>query len=96
MPCHASLLSSRRLGCGFASFFEYVELLFGYKPRTIEEKLRVAEALELLPLLSKDLEEGRLSWSAVRELTRVANAETEQAWREVARGKGVRQILRAP
>lgn len=77
---------------GFASFFEYVESLFGYKPRSIAEKLRVAEALEALPLLDEELRIGGLSWSAVRELSRVATAETERAWRDVARGKSVRQI----
>ena len=30
----------------YASFAEYVERLFGYKPRATEEKLRVAQALE--------------------------------------------------
>ncbi|HMJ11257.1 MAG TPA: hypothetical protein VK524_07600 [Polyangiaceae bacterium] len=33
---------------GFGSFSEYAERLFG-KPRSTEEKLRVAEALERLP-----------------------------------------------
>jgi len=30
---------------GYASFAEYVERLFGYRPRWTEERVRVAEAL---------------------------------------------------
>jgi len=77
---------------GFGSFVEYVERLFGYKPRSTHEKLRVAAALESLPALARVLEDGRLNWSAVRELTRVAVAETEQAWLEIAEGKAVREL----
>src|SRR6185436_7827506 len=48
-----SLLRALRAGThvhlGFGGFSEYVETLFGYKPRSTEEKLRVAEALESLP-----------------------------------------------
>jgi hypothetical protein len=77
---------------GYASFPEYVERLFGYKPRSSQEKLRVAEALEALPALAQALSTGELNWSAVRELTRVAVHETEHEWLEFARGKTVRQL----
>jgi hypothetical protein len=47
------LLRARRarahVHLGFGSFVSYVEQLFGYTPRSILEKLRVAEALEQLP-----------------------------------------------
>ena len=77
---------------GIGSFIAYVEQLFGYKPRSILEKLRVAEALEQLPQSRAALEQGRLSWSALREITRVAVRETEREWLELARGKSVRQL----
>jgi hypothetical protein len=48
--------------------------------------------LEGLSAMARALESGLLSWSAVRELTRVAVAETEAAWIEVACGKTVRQL----
>ena len=56
---------------GFASFGEYVERLFGYGPRTTDEKLRVAKALEDLPQLERAFSDGalcrvaamRLSWT---------------------------------
>jgi hypothetical protein len=84
--------SAAHVHLGFGSFTEYVERLFGYKPRSTQEKLRVAEALEQLPALSRSLESGSLSWSAMRELTRVAVPETQLAWLDVARGKTVRQL----
>jgi hypothetical protein len=77
---------------GYASFGEYVERIFGYSRRNTQEKLRVAEALEHLPAAACALEEGTVSWSVVRELTRVAVPETEHVWLEAARGKTVRQL----
>jgi hypothetical protein len=90
------LLRAERAGAharlGYGSFREYAERLFGYSPRLLQEKLRVAAALEELPLLSGALEHGRLCFSAVRELSRVATAATERQWLEAARSKSVRQL----
>jgi len=77
---------------GYGSFSEYIERLFGYQPRSLQERLRVAEALEGLPALARALSNGQLSWSAARELTRVAVYETEQEWIEFAQGKTLRQL----
>src|SRR6187399_778574 len=88
----AALRSATHVHLGFGIFSEYVERCFGYKPRSTQEKLRVAEALEELPVLAGALAEGSLHWSAARELTRVAAPETEQEWLEVAQGKSVRQL----
>jgi hypothetical protein len=66
--------------------------LFGYGPRLVQEKLRVAGALEELPVLSAELERGTMSFSAVRELTRVATAATERAWLDAAHGRSIREI----
>ena len=41
------------------------------------EKVRVARALENLPLISEAMASGKISYSKVREITRVATAETE-------------------
>ncbi len=88
----AALRSAAHVHLGFGSFNEYIERMFGYKPRSTQEKLRVAEALEELPSLNRALESGALGWSAVRELTRVAVADNEQEWLDLARGKTVRQL----
>jgi hypothetical protein len=50
------------------------------------------EALEHLPAMARALEQGAISWSALRELTRVAAPETERMWLETAHGKTVRQL----
>jgi hypothetical protein len=94
----AALLRALRAGVhrhlGFASFAEYVERLFGYSRRTLDDKLRTAEALETLPELARSLSEGAVSWSATRELARVATAETEREWLDAARGRTVHEVER--
>jgi hypothetical protein len=84
------LLAARRAKAhqelGYGSFTEYAERLFGYPPRLTHDKLRVAEAFEKLPELARELREGAVTFSQVRELTRVATADTEKAWLERARG----------
>jgi hypothetical protein len=82
----------RHLGLG--SFGEYVERLFGYSRRTLEDKLRTAEALEELPVLTRALRVGTVSWSAVRELARVATADTEREWLDAAKGRTVHEVER--
>ena len=90
------LLAARRSRAherlGYGGFIEYVERLFGYAPRLTYEKLRVAEALESLPELGQALREGAVSWSCLRELTRVATPETESTWLAQARGRTVREV----
>jgi hypothetical protein len=88
----AALRAAAHEHLGFGSFHEYVARLFGYGARSTHEKLRVAEALEQLPAIAGSLERGQLSWSAVRELTRVAIADTEHEWLSAAADKTVRQI----
>jgi 5-methylcytosine-specific restriction endonuclease McrA len=79
---------------GYACFGEYIERLFGLSRRATEEKLRVAGALEALPELAQALRSAKLNWSVVRELSRVAVAETEHEWILAACGKTARQVER--
>src|SRR5688572_33380147 len=72
---------------GYGSFREYVERLFGYGSRLVQDKLRVAEALEQLPVLARALQDGQACWSVLRELTRVATPETEAETEGEARAK---------
>src|ERR687897_2693642 len=72
---------------GYGAFAEYTDRHLGYCHRTTADKLRTAEALEQLPDLARAQQEGRLHASAVRELARVATAETESAWIDAARGR---------
>jgi 5-methylcytosine-specific restriction endonuclease McrA len=77
---------------GYGSFREYIERLFGYGARLVQEKLRVAEALEGLPMLAQALQTGQTCWSTLRELTRVATPETEAEWLTAAAGRTVRDV----
>jgi hypothetical protein len=72
----------------------YLEHTLGYGPHACNERLRVARELRELPLLHEALAEGRLHFSAVRELTRVANRETEGEWIAAADDMNLRQIER--
>jgi len=72
--------------------YEYLEVVLGYGPRVARDRVRVALALEKMPVLADALSSGEQSYSAVRELTRVATPETQDAWRADARGKNLRQI----
>lgn len=74
---------------GFGSLLSYLEHVFGYTPRVALDRLRVARALEALPLVTEALDTNALCYTAVRELTRVATATTEQAWLDAARDKPV-------
>ncbi len=71
---------------------DYVERVLGYAPRTARDRLRVARALGGLPQLTGALASGTLSYSAVRELTRVATDETEGAWLDHAQGRSLREV----
>src|SRR5206468_30842 len=77
---------------GMVSILDYMERRLGYAPHTAYERLRVARALGDLPATEAALERGELSHSAVRELTRVATAETEGEWIAAAGDKNNRQI----
>jgi hypothetical protein len=77
---------------GMVSALDYMERVLGYAPRSAQERLRVARALGELPKLDAALAQGRLAFTAVRELTRVATPANEAAWLEAATGKNLRQI----
>ncbi|MGD9996958.1 MAG: hypothetical protein AB7L17_23840 [Ilumatobacteraceae bacterium] len=64
----------------------------GYTAAT--ERLRVAHALPNLPVISRMFAEARLSWSKVRELTRVVTPEDERRWAEMAEWMTASQLAR--
>ncbi|MBC8070476.1 MAG: HNH endonuclease, partial [Deltaproteobacteria bacterium] len=77
---------------GMVSMSDYLERVLMYAPRTAQERMRVARALGTLPRLAEALGGGELSFSAVRELTRVAIPSNEQAWIAAAQGKNLREV----
>ncbi|CAN5716848.1 hypothetical protein BH11MYX1_BH11MYX1_22970 [soil metagenome] len=77
---------------GRASMLEYLEEIFGYSPKVARDRLRVARAIEELPVLAEMLESGEQHYAALRELTRVTTPATVDSWRDAARGMSLRQI----
>lgn len=64
----------------------------GYVAAT--ERLRVAKALEGLPVIDAAFTNGELSWSKVRALTRAATPETEVGLVDIARHATAQQVAR--
>ena len=79
---------------GLGSFQEYCSRLFGWCGRTTRERLRVAKAMRKLPEMRERWAAGELTYSVVRELTRVATPEVEDEWLAWASGDGVRRTVR--
>ena len=63
---------------GFPSCAAWLTWRIGLAPGAAREHVRVARALGTMPRLASALARGELSYSKVRELTRVATPETEE------------------
>jgi hypothetical protein len=61
---------------------------------TAHEHVRVARALRGLPLLAAEMGAGWLSWSKVRDITRVATVESQQDWINVAKSATAGHVRR--
>ncbi|MHC9542052.1 MAG: HNH endonuclease [Vulcanimicrobiota bacterium] len=77
---------------GCSNVFQYASRYLSLSEHTIAELLRTGKALAQLPLISEAFEKGQISSSHVREISRVATEETDQFWRDTARGKTVREV----
>ncbi|MCY4477788.1 MAG: DUF222 domain-containing protein [Gammaproteobacteria bacterium] len=69
---------------GIANCAHWLSWQCGIGPVAAREKVRVARALTSLPKIAGAFGEGRLSYSKVRALTRVATAETEDTLLNIA------------
>jgi hypothetical protein len=56
----------------------------GLAPRAARERVRVGRALEELPLITEEFAAGRVSYSKVRAMTRVATPDNEEALLQIA------------
>jgi hypothetical protein len=70
---------------GFRSCAAWLSWRVGLDLGAARERVRVARALETLPLLAQALARGQVSYAKVRALTRVATPETEARLLGVAR-----------
>src|ERR1051325_7539857 len=79
---------------GYVNIYEYMDRVLGYGPHAAHERMRVARSLAKLPETTAALSRGEVVYSAVRELTRVATAETETDWLTATQGSASSQIER--
>ena len=79
---------------GFRSCAHWFAWRVGFAPGAAREHVRVARALGPLPQLSQSLARGELSYAKVRELTRVATAETEERLLAVGRAGTAEHVER--
>ena len=69
---------------GFLSCAQWLHWRTGFDLGACREKVRVARALAVLPLVSAEMQRGRLSYAKVRAITRVATPGSEQALLDLA------------
>jgi hypothetical protein len=81
-------------GNGFSSCAAWLTWRVGLAPGAAREHVRVARALGTLPRLRQALARGELSYSKVRELTRVATPETEERLLAVGRAGTAEHVQR--
>ena len=79
---------------GFRSCAAWLTWRVGLAPGAAREHVRVARALGTLPRLAQALARGELSYSKVRELTRVATPETEERLSAVGRAGTAEHVVR--
>ncbi|HEX5421211.1 MAG TPA: DUF222 domain-containing protein [Gammaproteobacteria bacterium] len=71
-------------GVGMANCAQWLNLRCGLGMTAARERMRVARALESLPLISASFSRGEISYSKVRAMTRVATPENEDTLLNVA------------
>jgi len=72
-------------GPGLRSCAHWLNWKIGLSLGAAREKVRVAHALKVLPMISDDFRQGRISFSKVRAMSRVATPETEEYLLMIAR-----------
>lgn len=81
-------------GPGLLSCAHWLSWRLGMGLTAAHERVRVARALQGLPLLVEAFGAGQLSWTQVRAVTRVATGADEASWVEVARSATGAQLER--
>src|SRR3954452_12665750 len=83
---------SLHVALGYPTLADLVMAELDCSRHTANEKLRVAHELLELPLIDEAFRAGEVSWSKVRELTRVATPDTEDEWLDAIEGKSAHEV----
>ncbi|RLB59579.1 MAG: hypothetical protein DRI90_15235 [Deltaproteobacteria bacterium] len=78
----------------YSDVFHYAKERFGLGVKITRERVRMGRTLRSLPQIEKAFLRGVLSYSKVRELTRVAKAEDEHDWLRLAELLPMRELER--
>ena len=78
----------------YADEIHAVRVCFGLGARQARERIRVGRALRTLPQIERAFVEGRIAYSRVREVTRVATAESDYEWLHAAQALDMRALER--
>lgn len=78
----------------YADELHAARCFFGLGVRDTRERVRIGRALRALPRLERAFIDGGLSYSRVREVTRVATAQTEHEWIDLAQRLDMRSLER--
>ena len=74
------------------TFVDYIGRIFSWDGRTVQSRLLTAQKMERLPILTERLKTGSVNWSFARELSRIAEPETELEWIDKMSGKTIREV----
>ncbi|UCF66760.1 MAG: hypothetical protein JSV80_13375 [Acidobacteriota bacterium] len=78
---------------GHPSITAHAEAHFQLRRSETLESIRVARALQQLTRIREAFAEGRLGWSVVKAITRVASEQTEELWLRFAAEHTLEQTL---
>ena len=78
----------------YADVLHYADKRHELGVKSTRERIRIGRALRELPKIEQAFVRGELSYSKVRELTRVADRDTEPGWLDLARMTGMRELER--
>jgi hypothetical protein len=78
----------------FVDEFQAARAYFGLGARETRERVRVGRALRRVPSVERAFVSGDLSYSRVREITRVATPDNESKWLELAQKLDMRSLER--
>lgn len=78
----------------YESVYQLGHLRLGMSERQVRERIRVGRALRQLPQTRIAFASGAISYAKVREITRIAEPDSEEHWLHTARAESVRSLER--
>lgn len=69
---------------GFKNIYEFARIRFGMEQRLVRERVRVGRAVRELPQIGAAFAEGKVGYTQVREVTRVAEPTSDGHWLQEA------------